>query len=382
MASGDRDTSKRLAFIGPDLPRVGYGRMFSSLRDELGKMVTLDERAEHVVYAMQPDMVKGWYHGQKPTILTMWESDALPPKFYEYLPQFGTVIVPCLHNLDLFSKYHNNVHVIHLGVDRTVWYPQEVSKSSRFRILCGGSEWHRKGLDVTLEAFLEAKLPDSELHIKIVPPYRSAPEKIEYPNVFVHRDWMELENEVDLMRSMDCFVAASRGEGFGLMPLQAISAGIPTILTDAHGHREFSDLATHRISTTPSKAFIGKWNDIGNWEEPNKQELIEALWDLHKNRHTYKDQAVLTASEVEVFNWGSSAQQLLRIVKPTSNSVSTNWVKAGDVTTPVMVKRRVVADIGDHHVDLSPGVVYHVVLNVRNVLLEAGYLADEKAVLG
>ena len=72
MAGRNGDTAKHLAFIGPDLPHVGYGRMFVSLRDTLATKVNLNDRAEHVVYAMQPDMVKGWYHGQKATILTMW----------------------------------------------------------------------------------------------------------------------------------------------------------------------------------------------------------------------------------------------------------------------------------------------------------------------
>lgn len=377
MASGNGDTAKRLAFIGPDLPQVGYGRMFVSLRDTLATKITLDDRAEHVVYAMQPDMVKGWYHGQRTTILTMWESDKLPPKFFEYLPQFETVIVPCLHNFDVFSQYHDNVHVIPLGVDRTVWHPAPSLKTGTFNILCGGSEWHRKGLDVVLDTFLKLHLPDATLHIKIVPPYRSAPERINHPNVVVHRDWMTLEDEVNLMRSMDCFVSASRGEGFGLMPLQAISTGIPTILTDAHGHREFSDLATHRITTSPSPAQIGRWADIGNWEEPNRDELADAIIDCYNNRDQYHAQALATCEQVSAFNWGTSANQLLQIVKPTTRTVDTNWVRAGDVTTPVRVNRRVKADIGAHHVDLAPGQTYHVVLNVRDVLKDAGYIVED-----
>lgn len=376
MASGNGDTAKQLAFLGPDLPQVGYGRMFVSLRDALATKVTLNERAEHAVYAMQPDMPKGWYHGQKTTILTMWESDKLPPKFFEYLPQYETVIVPCLHNFDLFSQYHDNVHVIPLGVDRTVWHPAPSIKTETFKILCGGSEWHRKGLDVVLDVFLKLKLRDAKLHIKIVPPYRSAPERIDYPNVVVYRDWMTLEDEVNLMRSMDCFVAASRGEGFGLMPLQAISTGIPTILTDAHGHREFSDLATHRISTTPSPAQIGRWADIGNWEEPNRDELADAIIDCYNNRDQYHAQALATCEQVSAFNWETSANQLLQIVKPTTATVDTNWVRAGEVTTPIQVNRRVKADIGAHHVDLAPGRTYHVVLNVRDVLNDAGYIVE------
>ena len=376
MAGGDRYSSRFLNFVGPELPHVGYGRMFVSLRDALAERVQLHENAEHVVWAMQPDMVKGWQYGVRKTILTMWETDKLPPKFFEYIPQFETVIVPCMHNFDLFSEYHDNVHVIPLGVDRTMWFPKERPENEKFRIVAGGSEWMRKGLDVVLDVFQKLGMPNAELHLKIVPPYRGAPDVRQWPNVVVHDEWMTLDEEVELVRSADVFISASRGEGFGLMPLQAISAGVPTILTDAHGHREFSDLATHRISTTPSKARIGKWFDIGNWAEPNKDELADAILDVRQNLTKYRKQALARAEQTAAFNWETAANQLLQIVKPSDRKLDTNWVRAGEVTTPVRVKRKVVADIGAHHVDLRPGQTYHVVLNVRDVLAEAGYLEE------
>lgn len=350
--------------------------MFVSLRRSLMQRVQMDQHAEHAVWAMQPDMVKGWLYGTRKTILTMWETDKLPPKFTEYLPQFETVIVPCLHNMELFEQYHDNVHVIPLGVDRTMWFPKERPENEKFKIVAGGSDWLRKGLDVVLDVFLKLGIPNSELHLKIVPPYRSAPDLRQWPNVIVHDEWMTLEEEVDLVRSADVFIAVSRGEGFGLMPLQAISAGVPTILSDMTGHREFSDLATHRISCGLSKARIGKWFDIGNWAEPNKDELADAILDVRQNLTKYKKQALARADETAAFNWDTAADQLLQIVKPSDIRLDTNWVRAGEVTTPIRVNRRVVADIGAHHVDLRPGQTHHVVLNVRDVLAEAGYLEE------
>lgn len=376
MASGDRYSSRFLNFVGPDLPQVGYGRMFVSLRRSLMQRVQLDQNAEHVVWAMLPNTIKGWLDGSRKTILTMWETDKLPPEFYEYLPHFETVIVPCLHNMELFERYHDNVHVIPLGVDRTVWYPQERPDNEKFKIVAGGSNWTRKGLDVVLDVFLKLGIPNSELHLKIVPPFLEAPELRTWPNVVVHDEWMTLEEEVDFVRSADVFISASRGEGFGLMPLQAISAGVPTIVTDATGHKEFSDLAIHRISTYPTKAKIGKWDNVGNWAEPNQDELADAILDVQQNLTKYKKLALARADQTAAFNWDTAADQLLQIVKPSNVRLDTNWVRAGEVTTPIRVKRKVMADIGDHHVDLRPGQTYHVVLNVRDVLAEAGYLEE------
>lgn len=376
MAGGDRDTSNRLSLIGVNLPHVGYGKMVQGLRGALENYVTLDDQAEHVVLALRPNLVSGWYAGQKPTLLTMWETNWLPPQFSEYLYLYDKIIVPCLHNFDLFSQHHDNVHVIPLAVDRTIWNPQPEPSHDIFRLVCGGSEWYRKGLDVVLEVFNKLRLPNSELHIKIVPPYLAAPDNLDYPNVVVHRDWMTVEQERDLITSCHGFISMSRGEGFGLMSLQAISAGVPTILTDSHGHREFSDLATHRIPTTPTTTDKGVWQNMGDWDEPNQDALADAIIDLHRNYITHRQHALINAEQTAAFNWDTSARQLLQIVKPTPKTVEPNFV-AKEPTCTIQVRRKVEATIGEHHVNLVPGQTYTVVLNVRDVLRGGGYLLEE-----
>lgn len=373
MASRNRDTSRLLNLVGVDEPKIGYGKIVEGLRKALSNRVTLDGQAESVVYVTTPNMVKGWYQGQKVSFITMWETNQLPSKIKDFLPYVDTVIVPSMHNFDLFSQFHKNVHMIPLGVDRRVWWTSDTKPEGMFRILCGGSEWHRKGLGVVLEVFQTLDLPDAELCIKIVPPYLYAPDLTNIPNVIVRDKWMTETDEADLVRSCDLFVSASRGEGFGLMPLQAISAGVPVVLTNAHGHREFADLATHRISTTSVPCENGFWDGAGDWDEPNRDELAAAILDVYKNRGKYRRQAALTSFAVGSFSWATAAEQLLQIVKPTSNTRSDVWVQL-EPTCEIEVSKRIQADIGKHKVDLAPGMKHRVVLNVRDVLKKSGVL--------
>jgi hypothetical protein len=303
MASGDRDTSRLLDIQGVNIPHIGYGKMVQGLRGALANHVTLDENAEHVVFALRPNLIKGWDDGRIPHCLTMWETNWLPPEFSEYLSEFKKVIVPSLHNWELFSQYHDEVHMIPLGVDRTVWRPVEREPNKKFRFMCGGSEWFRKGMDVVLEAFTSLNLPNCELHIKIVPPYLYAPKNLDYPNVVVHREWMSVEDEANLVRSADCFISVARGEGFGLMPLQAISAGVPTIVSDAHGHREFSDLAAARVPTVSVPTTKGEWQNMGDWDEPDMEVLCEKMVDIYENYEGYKWLAGLKADYVDAFSF-------------------------------------------------------------------------------
>ena len=179
------------------------------------------------------------------------------------------------------------------------------------------------------------------------------------------------------MRSCDVFVSVSRGEGFGLMPLQAISCGIPTIVSDAHGHREFSDLATHRVGTVSVPTNNGVWKDMGDWDEPDEGELRDAILDCYENRDKYRQQALSRADETAVFNWDTAADELIKAVKPTSTRVS-GVFKPLEPTCTIMVSKRIQAQIGTHTIDLAPGVKHRVVLNVRDVLRASGVVTYEE----
>lgn len=365
-----------LAVQGNELAYLGYGLMNIKLQEELSKSVTFADDAEWQLFVMQPNMVTGWTEGQKLALFSMWESDRLPAGFYTNLSKFDTIIVPSQHNVELFSQHHDNVHKAWLGVDRTVWHPVEREPNDKFRIVISGAGWQRKGMDVVLDVFNELALPDAELHVKHVRPYFSSPASFPHPNVVVYRGWTSEADEVALMRSADVYISASRGEGFGLIPLQAISAGIPTILTDAHGHREFAHLATHRISTTLSPATIGTDRHIGNWCEPNREELADAIRDVYRNRETYRQQAVATAPQTDTYSWANSAKQVMAAIKPTAKRVTGGWHKNLEGTAEFRVKRPIVADIGAYRIDCVPDVTYRNVNNIIEVLWETGNLVE------
>ena len=377
-ADPKRNVSKPLLAVqGNELPYLGYGLMFLKLRDALSPSVDFVDNAEWRMWMCQPSMVDGWIEGQKRVLFTMWESDRLPSRFWSNLEKFDKIVVPSQHNVDLFSQHHGDVSKVWLGVDRKVWHPVEREPNDKFRIVISGAGWRRKGMDVVLDVFNELALPDAELHVKHVPPYFSSPASFPFPNVVVCRGWTSEADEVALMRSADVYISASRGEGFGLIPLQAISAGIPTILTDAHGHQEFAHLATHRISTTLQPATIGTDRNIGNWCEPDRNELAACIRDVYHNRETYRTQAVATAPQTAVYSWENSAKQLLKAIKPTTKTVIGEWHPNAEGTAECRVNRHVVAQIGAHTIDFKPGVTYRTALNVIEVLWETKQLVEE-----
>lgn len=372
MAGGDRNC---LTVSGPDGLTFGYGRMVTSFKEQLAKKVDLVDDAEVCVSMMTPNMVKGWWKGQRRVVFTMWETDILPGVYHEYVSMFDQVIVPCEHNKMVFSQYHDNVVVVPLGVDATFWKPATREPNERFRFLAGGSHWKRKGLDVVVEAWQRLNPAGAELVIKGTPDTIGGIPKIEHPSIIVHREWMTMEEERDLYRSADCFVAASRGEGWGLMPLQAMCAGVPVLMTDTTGHQVFSHLAVGLIDTVKESAVWDRFYTDGDWDSPTVESVMEQMTFVLDNREKVTEQGLKASTAARKFTWKAASDKLLAAVQPTSNRVDKSLWEMGDlVSVPITAKRRIVADIGKYRIRMEKGETQVVFPGVRDVLRDAGMI--------
>ncbi len=351
----------------PD-PKLGYGSMLQGFKDSLPKSVTLDNHASVSVHMQVPYACKGWFTGQHRVLFSMWETDELPSNFRRWLGQFDQVIVPCEHNVELFSEFHNDVSYCPLGVDHKFWYPMDTKNDGVFRFQGGGSLWHRKGLDVLVKAFNALNLPDAELHIKAAPHAQDVPSPNLGDKVFLNRTWMSPIEQREWYNKADCFVAPARGEGFGLMPLQAIASGIPTIVSDSTGQAQFAHLAFGVVPCGKSKA-----ETTGLWDEPNQKILEELMMEAYQNRGTIKQAAVARVPETKVFSWSNATRKLLSLIPEGTLLDDPDWVLP-DVKVEIQVNRKVKADIGTESYSLQPGQIYVVSENVHDVLKDAGYV--------
>ena len=346
---------------------MGYGSMLQGFKDSLPKSVTFDDRASVHVHMQVPYACKGWLEGQHRVLFSMWETDVLPANFRRWLPHFDQVIVPCQHNVELFSQFHNDVSYCQLGVDHKFWKPMP-KPDGVFRFQGGGSLWYRKGLDVLVKAFNALKLPDAELHIKVAPHAKDVPSRNLGDKVFLNRDWMSPIEQRDWYNKADCFVAPARGEGFGLMPLQAIASGIPTIVSDSSGQAQFAHLALGVVPCTKSKA-----ETIGQWDEPNQKILEELMMEAYINRGTIKQTAVARVPETKAFSWSNATRKLLSLIPEGTLLDTTEFVRPV-IDVEIEVNRKVKADIGTESYSFQPGQIYVVSENVHDVLTDAGYV--------
>lgn len=256
--------------------------------------------------------------------------------------------------------------MVPLGVDTDLWFTRTKKPGKKpFRFLAGGSHWKRKGLDIVLEAFNYIE-GDVELHLKCKDDIIGGVPPINNPKVFVHNEVMTPEQERDFYWDMNCFVSASRGEGWGLMPHQAIHAGLPTIISDTSGHKEFAQYATTVVPTKPVQSEESRLYNIGNWDETDLDALIVAMQNM-------VDQwSKIPVPEPTPYTWDHAANQLLAAIPKGKQLSETKWVPSDDVNVPVKALRKIDSYIGRHHIVLAKDEEAHIPLNARNVLKENG----------
>lgn len=355
-------------WIGVNDPRYGYGSMLKGFVDHAPDGVTLNSKASVEVYMGVPYVKGSWLKDAHRVCFTMWETDKLPADFIRWLGQYDQILVTCEHNVEVFSRHHDVVTSVPLGVDQTIWRPTREPVDGPFRFHAGGSLWGRKGLDVVVEAFRRLNLKNAELHLKVAPHAKDVPTRPMPANVVLHRQWMDLDTQVDWFQQGHVYVAPARGEGFGLMPLQAISCGIPTILSDTSGQKQFAHLATGVIPTQKTKSPLG-----GFWDEPDLRGLMELMRD-HYDRWDYlRQQAIATVPDVDEFSWKRAAEKLVASV-PVGKLLKHNKTVEPDVMVKVTFAKNVVADIGKHHYRFQKGETAMITEGVHQVLYDAGML--------
>ena len=338
----DSDTRGSLVFGGHANSFTGYGQHTAALArqiERLGIPVKFDAiDRDTSIMALDPwvesRILPLPYSGRKllstnprspvtpgDVILTMWETTRIDPEMARNLNRAKAVIVPCQANRDWFreSGVRVPIVVVPLGYDQECFVPGAPCSADKVRFGCAGRTSHggiRKGLDEVIAAFLEAfpREPDVELHVKCWSDCTIR--AIADPRIFVNRHPLRIENLAAWYRSLDVFVSASRGEGFGLQPLQAMACGVPYLAPVWGGHAQYMTPESGWAVDFHEEAATGDiYDGLGNWCVIHRDSIVALMREIADDpagRRRKGDRAAIRALD---FTWDVSGTKLMEVLR-------------------------------------------------------------------
>jgi len=178
-------------------------------------------------------------------IYTMFESTKIPKEWVDFLKMADKIFVPSKFCQKAFQKAGVDVNVIPLGYDDDVFkFKDKIRENDNeaFTFLHYDAFNTRKGWDLVFKAFTEEFTDKDKVKLILKTNKTSLPFPIlksQYPNINVIKQSFSKESLANLIHKSDCFVFPSRGEGFGLPPLEALACGTPVIVPNDSGMSEY-----------------------------------------------------------------------------------------------------------------------------------------------
>ncbi len=202
-----------------------------------GGVVVCDVRQEHPAFQRSILEEESARLGVPYTV----PGSSFEPAVLEEFALADYLIVPSEHARRTFLERGftpDRVAVIPYGVDGGMFAPAAVTPAGPLEVLYVGSITLRKGLTYLLEAV--AALPPSLVRLTLVgavaPEMR--PEVARFEGRIVHRDAVPKADLAGIYARASVFVMPSLADSFSLATLEAMSAGLPVIVSGNTGARD------------------------------------------------------------------------------------------------------------------------------------------------
>jgi glycosyltransferase involved in cell wall biosynthesis len=258
--------------------------------------------------------------GDKRTVYnTMWETSRLNKDGVINLNNSDLVVVPSAFNQICFNAQgvKRPMVKVPMGIDTEMYrYTPPVKKDvyifgTAGRTFAGGC---RKGLPEVVDAWKKA-FPKSRKDVRLlVKCHPDDPDiDIDDPRIKFKKEFWTRKQLADWYANIDCFVSASKGEGWGLHQHEAMATGRSVIAVNYGGITEFFDEGVGYPVDYDLQESDGHYDNRGLWAIARQASLVDRMREVYSNRRSDRE---LKASERGMkLNWDHSNQILDKVLQ-------------------------------------------------------------------
>lgn len=254
---------------------------------------------------------------------TPWESTVIPDSWQQPIAAMDEMWTTSTFCKQVFSNYNIESTVVPHGIDHDIYPIIDRSVADRFVFFHIGGPTERKGAQKVVNAFLKVFDNDTYKDVYLVMKSNGPSEARWYKNgtymgnVASHPKIQVITANLDeeelgkLYQVGHCMVYPTNGEGFGLIPFQAIATGMPTICTNATACADYAEM---------SIPLDFKWTEgagvhLGQWVEPNFDDLCDKMLHAYNNWEDEKKKAMQSARIIhETQGWEHIADQIIGLL--------------------------------------------------------------------
>lgn len=307
----------------------GYGMSRDIIKNELLQYdIMLNEQYENQKVGLLYSYPNGvtQFRTDVRLIMTMFESDKIPEDWPDYLAMADEVIVPSKWCHDVFLKSGIETTVVPLGYNDRVFTYQDrkipVDNSEPFTFIHYSSFNMRKGFSEVFEAFNEEfgndepvklilKTTDRRPAIPVFPQV--------YPNIEVICGQISEQALAELLGRSNCMVYPSRGEGFGITPLEAMATGLPAIVPNEHGISEYFNnkymLEVKATERCPGLYHRFKGQDVGEMVVCDVKDLRRQMRYAFEHQQEMYELGKSASEYVKKYTYRQTAERLAEVLK-------------------------------------------------------------------
>lgn len=274
---------------------------------------------------------------------SMTESTQISPQWAHALnTHFDVVAVPSQFLIDVFkqSGVVIPIYCLPLGVYLNPFFSSKKSaKTVRRPFVFGSTEClvKRKNLGKLIQAFIEVfgNNPDVVLRLNgrnfwmsMFSDLKKMVEVSKVKNIELTEKTLGWDEYVSFMASLDCLVNISFGEGYSIIPREAMAMGIPCLLTNNFAQKELCDSgfvkaivadipykANSLLPSSTNKYGGGEWL-TGYCYDCSLINVKKGLQEMYANYEFWFSLAQKNREWVRQFTWEGLQKKYLMLVKP------------------------------------------------------------------